>query len=41
VERFLAGRQFVGAKLARINKRLNMSEIVARPEKDLRTSIGR
>jgi len=41
VERFLAGRQFVGAKLARLNKGLSMPEIVARLEKDLRTSIGK
>ena len=41
MESFFAGRQFVGAKLARINKCLSMPEIVVRLEKDLRTSIGK
>jgi len=41
MERFLAGRQFVGVKLARINKCLSMPEIVVRLEKDLLISIGK
>jgi hypothetical protein len=34
MESFFAGRQFVGVKLARINKCLSMPEIVARLEKE-------
>jgi hypothetical protein len=41
MESFFAEHRFVGAKLARINKCLSIPEIVARPEKDLRTSIGK